>query len=50
MEYVMINGGDVGKFIAERRNAVGFTRERLAEHLNVSRQEVLKWERGVSLP
>ncbi|GEM_PF-1974779 len=39
-----------GKFIAERRNALGMTQKQLAEALAVSDKTVSKWECGRGLP
>lgn len=40
----------IGKYIAEKRKALGFTQVQLAEKLNMSNKSVSKWERGVCLP
>lgn len=39
-----------GRFIAEKRKEKGLTQERLAEQLNISKNAVSKWERGLNLP
>ncbi len=39
-----------GKFIAERRKALGLTQRELADKLNISDKTVSKWERGGGLP
>ena len=39
-----------GKFIAERRHALGLTQRELAERLSVSDKTVSKWECGKGLP
>ena len=40
----------IGRFIAERRKALGLTQRRLAEQLPVSDKAVSKWETGHGLP
>ena len=40
----------IGKFIAERRKAVGLTQTQLAEKMNITNRAVSKWETGNSLP
>lgn len=40
----------IGKYIAEKRKALGLTQKQLAEKLNMSDKSVSKWERGVSQP
>ena len=38
----------IGKYIAEKRKALGLTQKQLAEKLNMSDKSVSKWKRGVS--
>ena len=40
----------IGRFIAERRTALGLTQRQLAEQLSVSDKAVSKWETGRGLP
>ena len=40
----------IGKYIAEKRKALGLTQKQLAEKLNMSDKSVSKWERGISSP
>jgi len=40
----------IGKFICENRKKQNLTQEQLAEKLNVSKNAVSKWERGLNLP
>ena len=40
----------IGKFIAERRKALGMTQMKLAEKLYISDKAVSKWETGKSMP
>ena len=40
----------IGRFIAERRKALGLTQRQVAEKLGMSDKSVSKWERGVCLP
>ncbi len=40
----------IGKYIADKRKALGMTQVSLAEKLDVSDKSVSKWERGVCLP
>ena len=40
----------IGKFIAEKRKEEKLTQEQLAEKLNISKNAVSKWERGLNLP
>lgn len=40
----------IGKYIAEKRKALGMTQKQLAEKLGMSDKSVSKWERGVCLP
>lgn len=44
-----MNQEKIGKFIAENRRKEGLTQEELAEKLNVSKNAVSKWERGLCL-
>ncbi len=39
-----------GKYITEKRKAVGLTQEELANRLNVISTTVSKWERGITYP
>ena len=39
---------NIGQIIFDRRRALGFTQQTLAEKLNISFQAVSKWENGVS--
>ena len=38
----------IGKYIAEKRKALGMTQAQVAEKLGMSDKSVSKWERGVS--
>ena len=38
----------IGKYISEKRKALGLTQKQLAEQLGMSDKSVSKWERGVS--
>ncbi len=40
----------IGKYIAEKRKALGLTQKQLAEQLGMSDKSVSKWERGQSDP
>ena len=40
----------IGKYIAEKRKALGLTQKQLAEKLNMSDKSVSKWERALSMP
>ena len=40
----------IGKFIAKKRKEISLTQEQLAEKLNISKNAVSKWERGLNLP
>ena len=40
----------IGKFISEKRKEINLTQEQLAEKLNISKNAVSKWERGLNLP
>ena len=40
----------IGKYIADKRKALGMTQVALADKLDVSDKSVSKWERGVCLP
>lgn len=40
----------IGKYIAEKRKALGLTQKQLAEQLRMSDKSVSKWERGICLP
>lgn len=40
----------IGKFISENRKKQNLTQEQLAEQLNISKNAVSKWERGLNLP
>ena len=39
----------IGKYIAEKRKALGLTQKQLAEQLGMSDKSVSKWERGICL-
>ena len=45
-----MNQVKIGKFIAEERKEKNLTQEQLAEKLNISKNAVSKWERGLNLP
>ncbi len=40
----------IGNFISKQRKANNLTQEQLAEKLNISKNAVSKWERGLNLP
>lgn len=40
----------IGKFISDTRKSKKITQEELAEKLNISKNAVSKWERGINLP
>ncbi len=44
-----MNQEKIGKFIAEKRKENKLTQEQLAEKLNISKNAVSKWERGINL-
>lgn len=44
-----MNQEKLGKFIAKLRKEKNLTQEELAEHLNITKNAVSKWERGISL-
>lgn len=41
---------DLGRFVSERRRALGITQRELAARLHVTESAVSKWERGLSYP
>ena len=45
-----MNQDKIGNFITENRKKQKMTQEELAEKLNVSKNAVSKWERGLNLP
>ena len=45
-----MNQEKIGKFIAEKRKEKKLTQEQLAEKLNITKNAVSKWERGLNLP
>ena len=45
-----MNQEKTGKFISAMRKEKGLTQEQLAENLNISKNAVSKWERGMNLP
>lgn len=45
-----MNQEKIGKFISQKRKKVNLTQEELAEKLNISKNAVSKWERGLNLP
>lgn len=45
-----MNQVKTGRFIAERRKALGYTQLQLAEIIGVSDRTVSKWERGAGMP
>lgn len=40
----------IGKFISEKRKAIGMTQSCLANKLHITDKAVSKWERGLSFP
>ena len=38
----------IGKYMSEKRKALGLTQKQLAEKIGMSDKSVSKWERGVS--
>lgn len=46
----MLDNIKVGNFIMEKRKALGFTQQQLADKLNISFQAISKWENGTTLP
>ena len=45
-----MNQEKIGNFISENRKKINMTQEQLAEKMNVSKNAVSKWERGLNLP
>lgn len=45
-----MNQEKIGKFISEKRKQNNLTQEQLADKLNISKNAVSKWERGLNLP
>lgn len=45
-----MNQVKIGKFIAERRKAVGLTQIQLAEKLSITDRAISKWENGKAMP
>lgn len=45
-----MNQQKIGSFLKELRKEKSFTQEQLAEHLNVSRRTVSRWETGSNMP
>lgn len=45
-----MNLAQTGKFLTQRRAAMGLTQAQLAQRLDVTDKAVSKWERGKSLP
>ena len=46
----MIDSRKMGRFIVNKRKALGLTQTQLSEKLNVSFQAISKWENGVTFP
>ena len=46
----MIDSSRMGRFIVEKRKALGLTQQQLAGILNVTHQAVSKWENGAATP
>lgn len=46
----MIDSRKMGRFIVDKRKALGLTQTQLSEKLNVSFQAISKWENGVTFP
>ena len=40
----------IGRFIRDRRLALGLTQQQLADKLDITDKAVSKWERGLSCP
>jgi len=45
-----MNLAKIGAFITARRREVGLTQEQVAQHMDVTKAAVSKWERGLSFP
>ena len=45
-----MNQISIGSYIAEKRRALNFTQEQLAEKLGVSNKTISKWENGKCMP
>ena len=45
-----MNAIKIGLFIKERRKVLDITQQDIADELNVTRENVSKWERGISIP
>ena len=45
-----MNQEKIGKFISERRKAKKYTQADLADIMNVSKNAISKWERGINMP
>ena len=45
-----MNQVKIGAFLRELRKEKGFTQEQLAEHFNISRRSVSRWETGSNMP
>ena len=41
---------NIGNFIKEQRNKVNMTQQELADRLNITRENLSKWERGLAVP
>lgn len=46
----MLNSIKIGNFIMDKRKALGYTQQQLAEQLDVSFQAISKWENGTTYP
>ncbi|MBO7676001.1 MAG: helix-turn-helix domain-containing protein, partial [Erysipelotrichaceae bacterium] len=46
----MVDSRKMGRFIVDKRKALGLTQTQLSEKLNISFQAVSKWENGVTFP
>ncbi|MCI8335847.1 MAG: helix-turn-helix transcriptional regulator [Peptococcaceae bacterium] len=46
----MVDSQKIGQFILEKRKALGYTQQQLAELLGVTNKAVSKWETGEGLP
>ena len=44
-----MNQEKIGKYIAKKRNEQNLTQQQLADKLNISKNAVSKWERGLCL-
>lgn len=48
--FMLINSKEIGKYLKKIRIEKGLSQEQLAKKINYTRQNISKWENGISFP